>query len=136
MEKETGTLVLAGATSAMVLGIYQIGSPGIANVKASEANDKVLSSTERGAAWLSAAVVGGVSIVAREPMVFIFGSALIIGLSWWHRTANMSDPKTEALKSILNVGSTHTVPVPGSSDVGTPTAGDGDMVGSLMDGIF
>lgn len=133
MEKETGTLVLAGATGAMVLGIYQIGSPGVANVKASEPNDAVLSSTERGAAWLSAAVVAGVSIIAREPLVFVLGSTMIIGLSWWHRVANMSDPKADMLKRTLNVGATHTVPVPGSSDA-APVLSEGSVAD--MGGIF
>lgn len=128
-------LVLAAATSAMVVGIYQLGSPGIANVKAAEVNDRTLASTERQASWLAAAVVSGVSLVAREPLVFLFGAPIIVGMAWWHRAANMSDPKVEALRK-MNVGATQTVPVPGSADVMVDQTPSNSPGGDDFGGMF
>lgn len=107
---------LMAAVGAMVVGTYGIASPGIANVRVSEKGDQDLAKAERGAAWMSAAIVGGVSIIAREPLVFILGSGMIIGLSWWHRHANQVDPQMEAMKRRQGVGAVDTVPLPASSD--------------------
>lgn len=76
------------ATAAVVWGIYQVSMPAIADVRVSEPHDRDLAATERTAAWTSAAVVGGISLIAKDPTVFVIGASMIIALSWWHRHAN------------------------------------------------
>ncbi len=45
MDRESGALVLSAATASMVVGIFQTASPGIANVRVSEAGDKDLAAS-------------------------------------------------------------------------------------------
>lgn len=131
---DNGGLVLAATTTAMVVGIFQTASPGIANVRVSDANDKDLAGSEKSAAWLATALVSGVSLIAREPLVFIMGGSMVVALSWWHRHANSLDPQLESLKRRMPVD---TVPIPGSpgSDA-RDNAPSEEMADTTYDGIF
>lgn len=134
MDKEAGSLILAAAVGAMVVGTYQVATPGIANVRVSETNDPDLAKSERGAAWMSAAIVAGVSLIAREPLVFILGSGMIMGLSWWHRHANNVNPQMEAMKRRNGAAHTDTVPLPAAPDLGSePTD---NVVREEYEGVF
>ncbi len=81
---------------------------------------------------MAAAVVGGVSLIAREPLVFILGGSMIIGLSWWHRQAHSVNPQLEALKRNAGVSGTSMVPTPGSSDVMEPVVSESETMGGMF----
>lgn len=133
MDRDQGSLVLTAAVGALVVGIYQTATPGIANVRVSEPNDQDLASSERMAGWLSAAVVSGVALIARDPVVFIQGSILIVGLSWWNRHANHVDPQAQALKRRGMVDHLDTIPTPASSDDNEHA---GESLASVFEGAF
>lgn len=80
------------ATAALVWGIYQYGLPSMADVRIQKANDRDLDAAERAAAWQSAAIVAGVSLIARDATVFVLGGSMIVGLSMWARHSNSVDP--------------------------------------------
>lgn len=80
------------ATAALVWGIYQVGLPSIAEARVAAPRDADLSGAERAATGISAAVVAGVSLIAKDPTVFILGGAMTVAMSWWHRHANHVDP--------------------------------------------
>jgi hypothetical protein len=82
------------ATGALVYGVFQNATPSIADIRASAPNDNTIASTERMASWTAAAVVGGVSLIAKDSTIFVVGSAMIIALAWMHRHANMVNPLT------------------------------------------
>lgn len=82
------------ATAAIVYVTYDHALPSIADARVGGCNDEHLGSSERQAAWTSAAIVGGISLIARDPNVFIVGGAMIVILSWWHRHANAVNPDT------------------------------------------
>jgi hypothetical protein len=81
--------VAAGlATAALVFGIYQNVTPTIADIRASQPHDDTIASTERMASWTAASAVAGISLISKDPTIFILGSAMIVAMSWMHRHAN------------------------------------------------
>jgi hypothetical protein len=85
------------ATAAVVWVVYDHALPSIADARVGGHDDPHLWSTEKSASLISIAVVGGISLIAKDPTVFIIGGAMTIALSWWHRHANMVDPATGKL---------------------------------------
>lgn len=100
--KPEGSLVASLATITAVYAIYQYGVPSIADVRTAAPGNGDIDSAERSAAWMAAGVVAGVSLLAKDPTIFILGGATIIGLSWWTRHANMVNP--EIGKAVADFG--------------------------------
>lgn len=102
MDRSLQSLLLTGATLSLVVGTYSMASPGIANTRANAPGDATLSAAERSAAWISAGMVGGVALIAKDPTVFALGATTIVVMSWWHRHANQVTPATDRMKSAVN----------------------------------
>lgn len=85
------------ATAAVVWVVYDHALPSITDTRVGGHDDTHLWQTEKQASLVSIAVVGGISLLAKDPTVFIIGGAMTIALSWWHRHANMVDPSTGKL---------------------------------------
>jgi hypothetical protein len=81
------------ATATVVYGIYMNALPPVVDLRATPANDDQVASTEKAAAWTAAAVVAGISLIAKDATVFIIGGAMIVALSWWNKHANMVNPE-------------------------------------------
>lgn len=92
MLKRETSLAVGLATAALVWGVYNGALPSVAETRAAPAGDGHLSSTERAATWTAGAVVAGVSLIAKDPTVFIMGGSMVVALAWWHRHANSVDP--------------------------------------------
>jgi len=90
--KREVSLAVGLATVALVYGIYQVSLPSIADVRANEPDDRTLDQTERTAAWTAAAAVAGISLLAKDPTVFVLGGTTVVALSWLHKHGNMFDP--------------------------------------------
>lgn len=85
--------IMAGlATAAVVFAVYNNALPSIADVRTAQPGNQDVQASERSAGWISAGVVAGVSLVAKDPTIFILGGAMVIGMSWWHRHADMVNP--------------------------------------------
>ena len=82
------------ATAALAAGVYNLSLPSVVEARVNEPGDSHLASTERTATWTAAAVVAGVSLISKDPTVFILGGSVVIGLAWWHRHANHFNPAT------------------------------------------
>jgi len=81
------------ATAAVVYGIYQNGLPPVVDIRTAPQNHPDVEGAERAAAWTSAVVVAGISLIAKDPTVFVIGGAMVVALSWWHRHANNVNPE-------------------------------------------
>lgn len=92
--KPEGSLVASLATMTAVYAIYQFGVPSVADIRTAEPHNGDIDASERSAAWMAAGVVAGVSLIAKDPTIFILGGATVIGISWWTRHANMVNPET------------------------------------------
>lgn len=85
---------VALATGGLVYGIFQMNLPNLTDVRAAPPKDGDVDASERLATWTAAAVVAGVSLIARDPNVFIVGGAMVVALAWHYRHANHVDPQT------------------------------------------
>jgi hypothetical protein len=80
------------ATATVVYGLYQNALPTMADVRSLDANNTDISAAERTASWTAAGVVAGVSLIAKDPTIFIIGGSMVVAMAWWHRHANMVVP--------------------------------------------
>lgn len=90
------------ATAAVVYGVYQNATPTIADIRAGSPQDETIDGTRKMAAWTAAAAVAGISLIAKDPTVFIIGGSMVVVLDWWHRHANAVNPDTG--KALLPTG--------------------------------
>ncbi len=79
------------ATAALVWGVYNVALPTVADSRVGAPGDADLAGAERAASWASAAAVAGVSLLAKDPTVFIIGGSMVVFMAWWNRHANHHD---------------------------------------------
>lgn len=88
------SIPVALAACAVVYGTYQLALPSLADARSLDADNGHMASAERQALVLSTAVVGGISLLAKDAVPFIVGGLFAVGLSWLHRWNNQVDPTT------------------------------------------
>lgn len=76
------------ATGAVVYAIFQNATPSIADIRSLPEKNQDIAASEKQASWIAAGIVSGISLIARDPVIFWFGSAAVIGMAWWTRHAN------------------------------------------------
>lgn len=89
------SLAVGLATGTVVYGIFQNATPSIADIRSLKPGNRDVQASERGATWTAAAVVAGISLLAKDPTVFIIGGAMTIVMAWTHRHADMVDTVTK-----------------------------------------
>lgn len=80
------------ATAALVYAVYSNATPSITEIRAAKPGDTDVESSRKLAAWTAAGAVGGISLITKDPTVFIIGGTMVIVLDWWHRHANAVNP--------------------------------------------
>lgn len=80
------------ATATLVYGVYQHALPPITDIRVAPQSDHDVRAAEKSAAWMSAAIVAGVSLITRDATVFILGGGFLVAMSWWHKHADQVDP--------------------------------------------
>jgi hypothetical protein len=100
--KPEGSLMAGLATAAMVYGTYTFSLPNGAMISATDPQDIHVEAGRRKAAIQSAAVVGIVSLIAKDKTIFVLGGLMLIALDWHARIANASSPQTG--KVVSNTG--------------------------------
>jgi hypothetical protein len=92
------TSILVGlSVGAVVYSVYSNATPTIADIRSAPPNDTNIANSRKQAAFMSAGLVGAISLIAKDPTIFIIGGAIIIGMDWWTRHANAVNPKTGSL---------------------------------------
>jgi hypothetical protein len=82
------------ATAGLVLAIHSQATPSMADIRVASPNDDHIDGSERAASWLSVAIVSGVSLLAKDPTIFIIGGATVVAIAWWTRYGNSVNPLT------------------------------------------
>jgi hypothetical protein len=85
------------ALAVAVVAIYDHMLPSVAETRINKAGDRDLSGAERTATWTAAALVTGVSLMAKDATAFVIGSSVIVVHAWTHRHANHYDPEQGAI---------------------------------------
>lgn len=97
MLKPEASIGVGLATVAVVYGIHVNFTPTMADMQSLPAGNADVDGAERKATWLSAAVVAGVSLLAKDPTIFVLGSAAAVALAWMSRQATWTESKSAAL---------------------------------------
>lgn len=82
------------AVSAIVYAIHSNFTPSMADMQGLPAGTQDVDAAERKATWLSAGVVAGVSLLAKDPTIFVLGSAATVALAFFSRHAVWTDSKS------------------------------------------
>lgn len=90
--KPDASVMVGLATAALVYAVYNNATPSITEIRAAKPQDTDVDASRKLAAWSAAGVVAGVSLITRDPTVFILGGSMVVVLDWWHRHANAVDP--------------------------------------------
>ncbi len=91
--KPSESMMVSLGVIAGVAAIYG-NLPSIPEIRISDPDDDDMAKSEKSAALLAIAFVGGVAGITKDPTVFVLGGLTMISLSWWHKHANAFDPAT------------------------------------------
>lgn len=76
------------ALATLVFAIHQQATPTQADIQALPAGLKDIDDAEKKATWLSAGVVSAVSLLAKDPTMFVIGSGMTVAMAFWTRHSN------------------------------------------------
>lgn len=88
------SLVVAAATGVLVYGIFVVELPSAADVHAATPYNAHVGGSITVAGWTAAAAVAGISLLAKDPTVFVVGGSLAAFLTWRYKHANSVNPAT------------------------------------------
>ena len=95
------------AVGTLVYAMYDNATPPLADVRSITENNADIDKSERATSWMAAGVVAGVSLIARDPVIFMVGGVMVIGMAWMTRHANAVNPD---LQRFLPGGSVQSEP--------------------------
>jgi hypothetical protein len=95
--KPEGSITASLAVIGVVWGIHSNLTPSNADMQALPAGNADVDAAERKATWTSAGVVCAISLIAKDPGIFVLGSAACIAMAWMSRHAVWTESKTSAL---------------------------------------
>jgi hypothetical protein len=82
------------AVMALDFGIFQLHMPATADIRASQPHNQAIDSSRKGAIWTAVGASAALSLLSREPNIFIFGAGFAVVLDWYYRHANSVSPYT------------------------------------------
>lgn len=82
------------AVMALDFGIYQLGMPATADVKAAAPHNTSIESSRTVSTWTAISACAALSLLAKDANIFIFGGGFAIVLDWHYRHANAVHPAT------------------------------------------
>jgi len=104
------------AVMALDFGIFKLNMPAMADIKSSNPHNQAIDSSRKAATWTAVSASAGLSLLAKDPNLFIFGAGFAVVLDWYFRHANYTEPSSGQV----------TMPPPG----GTAPGGVGAAAGS------
>lgn len=96
--KPENSIVAGIAVMGLVYGTYQLNVGTMSQAAASDANHPLLESSRKKAGYMSAVVVAGIGLIAKDANIIILGSATIIAMELQMRHAIMAHPQTGVMQ--------------------------------------
>lgn len=81
------------AVCGVVYAIHSNFTPSVADMQGLPAGNQDVDAAERKATWLSAGVVAAISLLAKDPTIFVLGSAATVALAFFSRHATWTESK-------------------------------------------
>lgn len=107
------------ATLAAVVAIHQNFTPPIADIQGMPAGVADVDVAEKRATWTSIGVVSIISLLAKDPTIFVVGSAGTFGMSMMTKHANWTEPtiggRTLTPSEQMSAGSAYSGPEPAAA---------------------
>jgi len=75
------------AVVGVVYAIHSNFTPSMADMQGLPSGNQDVDAAERKATWLSAGVVSAISLLAKDPTIFVLGSAATVALAFFSRHA-------------------------------------------------
>jgi len=100
MLKPNESLMASAAVVTAVYATFQMALPSVVDERVAPVGDADLAAAERVATWTAAGLVSVVSLIAKDPTIFVLGGLSIVVLSWTHRHANEVNPLTGRASTI------------------------------------
>ncbi len=107
MLKPEVSLPVSLALGTMVYAIHSNATPPLIDIRAHAANDAHVDAARKTATWSSAAIVSFVSLVTKDPNIFIIGGGMVVLMDFWTRHANAVRPdvgKVSVRESLISQG--------------------------------
>jgi hypothetical protein len=99
MNRETS--VLGGlAVAGVVYSVHSNFTPTQADIQGLPSGNHDIDGAERKATWLSIGIVSGVSLLAKDPTIFVIGSAMTVAMAFFTRHAVWTD----SMSGLVNAG--------------------------------
>lgn len=92
--KPEASIMSGLAVAGVVYAIHSNFTPSVADIAGLPAGNKDVDSAERQATWLSIGVVSGISLLARDPGIFLIGSFATIAIALMTRNATWTETAT------------------------------------------
>lgn len=97
MLEPSASLTVSLATVGVVYAIHTNFTPTDADMKSLPAGNADVDGAERKATWISAGVVCGIALLAKDPTIFVLGSLATVALSWSSRHSIWTESKAAVL---------------------------------------
>lgn len=96
--KPENSIVAGLGVMGMVYATYQLNVGSLSQAQASDANHPVLESSRKKSGYVSAVLVAGIGLIAKDANIIILGSATIIAMELQARHAIMAHPQTGVMQ--------------------------------------
>lgn len=120
------------AVMGTVFAVHAQATPSQADIQALPAGNHDIDQAERKATYMGVGIVSVVSLIAKDPTIFVMGSIGVVGMAFWTRHSNWKDSATNTLGGVSQAGSPNTPPVAEVSETVPYTmfSADSGFVGS------
>jgi hypothetical protein len=98
--KPEASIMSGLAVAAVVFAVHSNATPSLADMQGLPTGTKDVDQSERKATWMSAGIVAGISLLAKDPTIFVIGSIATVAMAFTSRHALWTDSKT----GLLNAG--------------------------------
>jgi hypothetical protein len=95
--KPSESLITGLAVATVVYAIYDHAVPTLADTRGAKPNNQNLDASRKQASWTAAGIVAGVSLLAKDPTIFVIGGTVLVALDFSHRHANAVNPATQKI---------------------------------------
>lgn len=92
--KPNESVAISLGTAGLTYGVYQFSLPSLTEIHGAMPHNNSVDSSRKKAMWTAAAVVGGATLLTRDPNVFTAGMLVFLALEWSTRHANAVHPES------------------------------------------
>lgn len=96
------------ALATIVYALHSNATPSRADIRTLPEGNPDIAAEEKKATWQAAGIVAGISLIARDPVIFTIGGLMVIAEAWMTRHANYVNPD---MKKYVVGGATQSAPV-------------------------